>query len=77
MSSRHPITVKSSPKRLVVFADGGIAWRDEKEFQLKRFHGGTGFGLRLYSPYQDVIRLDLGFNSRGDVYPSFKMGIRF
>jgi outer membrane protein assembly factor BamA len=62
---------------LVAFLDGGIVWRDETEFQLKRFHSGAGLGLRLYSPYQDVVRLDLGFNRHGDVVPYFKLGIRF
>jgi len=61
----------------VVFLDTGIVWRHEEEFQLKRFHSGAGFGLRLYSPYQDVVRLDLGFNRHGDVFPYFKLGIRF
>jgi outer membrane protein assembly factor BamA len=61
----------------VVFFDAGIVWKDESEFQLKRFHSGAGFGLRLYSPYQDVVRLDLGFNRHGDVFPYFKLGIRF
>jgi outer membrane protein assembly factor BamA len=62
---------------LVMFLDGGIVWKDETEFQLKRFHSGAGFGLRLYSPYQDVVRLDLGFNRHGDIIPYFKLGIRF
>lgn len=61
----------------VLFLDGGIVWKDETEFQLKRFHSGAGFGLRLYSPYQDVVRLDLGFNRHGDILPYFKLGIRF
>ncbi len=62
---------------IVLFIDGGIVWDRREEFQLERFHGGTGFGVRLYSPYQDVIRFDFGFNERGDVFPYLNTGIRF
>ncbi len=61
----------------VAFVDGGIVWEREEEFQAKRFHSSFGFGLRLYSPYQDVIRLDLGFNRQGSIYPYLSTGIRF
>jgi outer membrane protein insertion porin family len=62
---------------LVVFLDSGIVWQNEDAFTAKRFHGGSGFGLRLYSPFQDVVRFDLGFNAHGDVYPYLRTGIRF
>ena len=62
---------------VLAFADAGVVWDREREFGLERFHGGFGVGLRLYSPYQDVIRLDLGFNQHGGVYPYFTTGIRF
>jgi outer membrane protein assembly factor BamA len=60
-----------------VFADAGVVWDRETEFAWERFHGGFGLGLQLYSPYQDVVRADLGFNRHGNVYPYFTTGIRF
>jgi outer membrane protein assembly factor BamA len=62
---------------VLVFADAGVVWDRQPEFGLNRFHSGFGVGLRLYSPYQDVVRLDLGFNRHGSVYPYFTTGIRF
>jgi outer membrane protein insertion porin family len=61
----------------VLFVDSGIVWENEESFKAERFHGGAGFGLRIYSPFQDVVRLDLGFNSHGGVYPYVRTGIRF
>jgi len=62
---------------VVAFVDGGIAWRSEGEFRADRFHGGAGLGFRLYSPFQDVVRMDIGFNSSGAVYPYLGTGVRF
>jgi outer membrane protein insertion porin family len=62
---------------VLAFADAGVVWDRVNEFEIDRFHGGFGVGLRLYSPYQDVIRLDLGFNRHGGIYPYFTTGIRF
>lgn len=62
---------------LVFFADGGIVWETPENFDSGNYRGGFGFGLRLYSPLQDVIRLDFGYNRRGNVHPYFSTGIRF
>lgn len=61
----------------VVFLDTGIVWNNEKDFALDRFHSGSGFGIRIYSPMQDVVRLELGFNGRGGVRGYFSTGVRF
>ena len=61
----------------VVFLDTGIVWNNEKDFALDRFHSGGGFGIRIYSPMQDAVRLDLGFNRRGSIRGYFSTGIRF
>lgn len=61
----------------VMFIDSGIVWRNAEAFTADNFHGGVGFGFRIYSPYQDVIRLDIGFNAQGEVFPSLRTGIRF
>jgi outer membrane protein insertion porin family len=62
---------------IVAFVDTGIAWSNEQEFSVSNFHAGVGWGLRLYSPFQDVARFDLGYNSRGGIRPYFSTGVRF
>jgi len=62
---------------LVFFVDGGIVWQGTEGFTPDNYRGGFGMGVRLYSPLQDVIRLDLGYNRRGEVHPYFSTGIRF
>jgi len=62
---------------LVMFADTGIAWDEESEFALQNFHAGYGWGLRLFSPFQDVARFDVGYNQRGRVRLYFSTGVRF
>ncbi|MDH3198854.1 MAG: hypothetical protein OEO21_11515, partial [Candidatus Krumholzibacteria bacterium] len=61
----------------VAFVDTGIAWSSESEFSANNFHAGVGWGLRLYSPFQDVARFDFGYNSRGGIRPYFSTGVRF
>lgn len=61
----------------VLFIDSGITWRSADSFTADNFHGGAGLGLRLYSPYQDVVRFDIGFNAQGEIFPSLRTGIRF
>jgi outer membrane protein assembly factor BamA len=60
---------------LVLFADMGAAWSD----QLTRRHwkSGYGVGLRLFSPLQNVIRLDYGFTPRGETAFYLDSGVRF
>jgi outer membrane protein assembly factor BamA len=62
---------------LVAFVDTGIGWTTSEEFQLDNFHGGFGAGLRLFSPIQDVLRLDVGFTADGTVRPYFSTGSNF
>ncbi len=62
---------------MVGFVDSGIAWRAEEEFSLDNFHTGFGGGLRLFSPLQDVLRADIGFNRQGDAHFYFSTGTRF
>jgi outer membrane protein assembly factor BamA len=62
---------------LVFFVDGGIVWEHVDEFSSENYRGGFGIGTRLYSPLQDVIRLDLGYNRRGKIHPYFSTGVRF
>ena len=61
----------------VLFIDGGIVWESEQDFTSSRWHGGYGFGLRIYSPFQDVTRIDVGFNQGGDAVFYFSTGSRF
>jgi outer membrane protein assembly factor BamA len=62
---------------LVAFVDTGIGWSSREEFRLDNFHGGFGVGMRLFSPIQDVIRLDVGFTAEGTVRPYFSTGSNF
>ncbi len=62
---------------LVFFADGGIVWDNDTEFESGNYHAGFGTGIRIFSPFQDVVRLDFGYNRRGRVHPYFSTGIRF
>jgi outer membrane protein assembly factor BamA len=62
---------------LVTFVDSGIGWSARSEFDLDNFHSGFGAGLRLFSPIQDVIRVDFGFSLHGDYRPYFSTGINF
>jgi outer membrane protein assembly factor BamA len=62
---------------VVLFTDGGIVWDGESTFGSGRYRGGFGWGLRIYSPLQDVVRFDIGYNRRGNLHPYFSTGIRF
>ncbi len=62
---------------MVAFIDTGIGWTKESEFDLDNFHSGFGIGLRLFSPIQDVIRVDVGFTTQGDIRPYFSTGSNF
>jgi outer membrane translocation and assembly module TamA len=62
---------------LVAFVDTGIGWTRESEFDFDNFHSGFGFGVRLFSPIQDVIRVDVGFTPQGDIRPYFTTGSNF
>jgi outer membrane protein insertion porin family len=61
----------------VVFADSGIAWEGSDDFDLDRFHGTGGLGVRLYSPIRDVARFDFGASLQGDARFEVSTGIRF
>jgi len=62
---------------LVLFADLGIGWTDPSEFKYDNFHSGFGAGVRLFSPIQDVVRVDVGFTPDGTVRPYFSTGLNF
>lgn len=62
---------------MVTFLDGGIGWSTTEEFSAENYHVGYGFGFRLFSPFQDVLRFDLGFNRTGKVRLYFSTGVRF
>lgn len=62
---------------LVAFVDAGIGWTATGEFNYDNFHSGFGVGLRLFSPIQDVIRLDFASTPRGGIKPYFSTGASF
>jgi outer membrane protein insertion porin family len=62
---------------LVTFMDTGIVWNGSDDFGVNNLHGTAGLGVRFYSPIRDVVRLDFGFNARGDYRFHLATGIRF
>jgi outer membrane protein assembly factor BamA len=62
---------------LVLFADTGIGWTQRTEFKYDNFHSGFGMGVRLFSPIQDVLRIDVGYSAKGRVRPYFSTGMNF
>ena len=62
---------------LALFVDTGIGWTHRPEFTAANFHGGFGMGVRLFSPIQDVLRVDVGYSGAGRVRPYFSTGINF
>jgi len=61
----------------VAFVDGGIVWSNESDFDPNRWRVGYGVGLRVFSPFQDAVRVDLGFNPDGEAVFYFGTGMRF
>ena len=62
---------------LVLFVDSGIGWTGKSSFTYDNFHSGFGMGIRLFSPIQDVLRVDVGYSSTGRIRPYFSTGINF
>ncbi|HET6349960.1 MAG TPA: BamA/TamA family outer membrane protein [Candidatus Krumholzibacteria bacterium] len=62
---------------LVLFVDTGIGWTKKSEFAYDNFHSGFGMGLRLFSPIQDALRLDVGYSGNGRIRPYFSTGMNF
>jgi len=62
---------------LVAFVDTGVGWTRQSEFALDNFHSGFGVGVRLFSPIQDVVRVDVGFTREGTIRPYFSTGLNF
>jgi outer membrane protein assembly factor BamA len=60
----------------VLFADGGITWDNQQEFDRDRWYAGYGLGLRVFSPFQDVVRVDVGFNYHDVVEPMTGVVVR-
>ena len=48
-----------------LFADTGIAWSRDRDFDPDRLQTGVGLGLRLLAPAVDMTRLDLGYSPDG------------
>jgi outer membrane protein assembly factor BamA len=61
----------------VTFIDGGIVWDHASQFDADHYHATAGIGFRFYNPIRDVLRLDFGFNLRGDARFHWGTGIRF
>ncbi len=62
---------------LVAFVDTGIGWSTAEEFKYDNFHSGFGVGLRLFSPIQDMLRIDIASTPRGGLRPYFSSGTNF
>jgi outer membrane protein assembly factor BamA len=62
---------------LVAFVDTGIGWSQPHEFRYDNFHSGFGAGIRLFSPIQDVLRLDFAYSATGKIRPYFSTGANF
>ncbi len=62
---------------MALFVDTGIVWDSDTDFHQNKWLGGFGFGLRVFSPFQDVARIDLGFTQHGDVQFYFGTGLLF
>jgi outer membrane protein assembly factor BamA len=62
---------------LVLFVDTGIGWTGRTSFTYENFHSGFGMGVRLFSPIQDVLRVDIAYSATGRVRPYFSTGINF
>jgi outer membrane protein assembly factor BamA len=62
---------------LVAFVDTGIGWTEKSEFSYENFHSGFGVGVRLFSPIQDVVRVDVGYTRDGTIRPYFSTGLNF
>jgi len=62
---------------MVLFVDTGIGWTGKPSFTYDNFHSGFGMGVRLFSPIQDVLRLDIAYSAKGRIRPYFSTGINF
>jgi outer membrane protein assembly factor BamA len=60
-----------------IFVDSGIVWDNSKEYGIKNFHTGFGFGLHLLLPYVEVFRVDYGFNRDLEGQFILEVGISF
>jgi len=61
----------------VLFVDAGIVWDNDVTFDVNRWEYGYGVGLRIFSPFQDVVEISLGFNPDGHTHFYFRTGINF
>jgi len=62
---------------LAAFVDTGVGWTTPSEFTIDNFHSGFGVGVRLFSPIQDVVRVDVGLTRDGTIRPYFSTGLNF
>jgi outer membrane protein assembly factor BamA len=61
----------------VLFVDAGIVWDNDVTFDFNRWEYGYGAGLRIFSPFQDVVEISLGFSPDGHTHFYFRTGINF
>lgn len=61
---------------LAVFADGGVAWSDSRDLQLRRARGGLGAGMRLLVPGSEQVRFDVGWSPSAGFQFHFASGTK-
>jgi outer membrane protein assembly factor BamA len=61
----------------VLFVDAGIVWDNDATFHYNQWEFGYGAGLRIFSPFQDVVEISLGFSPDGDTHFYFRTGVNF
>ena len=61
----------------VLFVDAGIVWDNDVTFDTKQWQVGYGAGLRIFSPFQDVVEISLGFGPDGSTHFYFRTGVNF
>jgi outer membrane protein insertion porin family len=60
-----------------IFVDAGVAWDDDDALRWDRVATGSGFGLRLFVPWVEVVRIDLAFTDSRHVEVEFGEGMKF
>ena len=51
---------------IAAFADFGIAWDEPEQFSTRNLLDGYGVGFRLWVPYVNLLRFDVGFGEPGE-----------
>ncbi len=50
-----------------IFYDTGTVWSKNQKWSIQHFKSGYGLGLHLHLPYINLLRLEYGFNSQGQI----------